>query len=52
AENDAGQAGFSQIVADLVFMPSLRTPIMSVLRSTERSEALTQCVGQMFSRPS
>ena len=48
AENDAGQAGFSHIVADLVFMPNLRTPVMSVLRSTERSEALTQCVGKMF----
>lgn len=48
AENEAGQQGFSHIIVDAMYMPGLRDPIMAVLRSPERTPALSHCVGQMF----
>ncbi len=52
AENEAGQQGFSHIIADAIFMPGLREPIMTVLRSPDRTPALSQCVGHMFGQTS
>lgn len=48
ALNNAGQPGFSQLLADLLYLPGLREPIMQVLRSKERSQALSIAVGEMF----
>lgn len=48
AAGEAGQAGFSRVLADLMFMPALRTPIMAELRNPERSETLTRAIGDMF----
>lgn len=48
ALNNAGQPGFSQLLADLLYMPGLREPIMQALRSKDRSSALTIAVGEMF----
>ncbi len=48
AQNNAGQAAFSQLLADLLFIPEMREPIMQALRSSERSEALSVAVGEMF----
>ena len=48
AQNDAGQAAFSQLLADGMFMPGLRNHIMKALRSPTRSEALSRAVGKMF----
>jgi len=42
------QAAFNSIVADLMFIPGLRKPILEKFRSTERSQALTQAIGAFF----
>lgn len=48
AQNDAGQAGFSQLLGDLLFIPGMREPVMQALRQPKRSDALTKAVGEMF----
>ncbi|AFJ02026.1 Protein of unknown function (DUF3549) [Methylophaga frappieri] len=48
AINDAGQPGFSQLLADVLYLPNLRDPIMQALRSPGRSDALATSVGIMF----
>lgn len=48
AENDHGYNGFSYVLADAIYMPGLREPIMKALRSPTRSQSLTKRVGQMF----
>jgi len=48
ADNDAGYTGFSQVLADVIYMPGLRGHIMNALRSPNRSDALTKRVGEMF----
>ena len=48
ANNDAGQTGFSHLLADLLFIPTMRTPIMQALRSPNRSDALSKAMGEMF----
>ncbi|GAB4289065.1 MAG: DUF3549 family protein [Methylophaga sp.] len=48
AHNDAGYEGFSQLLADLVFVPGMREPVMQALRDPERSEQLAGFVGKMF----
>lgn len=49
AENDAGQVGFSYLLADLMFIPGYREPVLQALRNPARSEKLSQAVGEMFS---
>lgn len=44
----AGQAGFSRVLSDLMFMPALRALILMQFRNEERSEALSQAIGEMF----
>ncbi len=48
ALNNAGQPGFSQLLADLLYMPELREPVMHALRSKDRSNVLAIAVGEMF----
>lgn len=48
AHNNAGQEGFNQLLADVMFMPNIRTHIMQVLRSPTRSVQLSEAVGKMF----
>ena len=48
SKNNAGQAAFSQILADLMFMPTMRNKVMSLLRSPDRSPELSKAVGEMF----
>ncbi len=48
AKNNVGQEGFSQLLADLMFMPNMRAEIMKVLRSPKRSVELSEAVGKMF----
>jgi len=48
ALNDAGQPGFSQLLADLLFIPGMREPVMQTLRNPKRSDALAKAVGEMF----
>lgn len=49
AENDAGQVGFSYLLADLMFIPGYRESVLQALRNPERSDKLSQAVGEMFS---
>ena len=48
AVSEAGQSGFSRILADLMFLPTLRVLILQDLRNPNRSDALTQAIGAMF----
>ncbi len=48
AENDHGYDGFSLLLADAMYMPGLREPIMNALRSPKRSALLARRVGRMF----
>ena len=48
ARNDAGQEGFNQLLADVMYMPNLRPHIMKVIRSPNRSAELSEAVGNMF----
>lgn len=50
AENDAGQAGFNNLLADLLFIPGMRRPIMQAIGHPNRSEALAKAVGELFGR--
>lgn len=50
ATSDAGQNGFSRIIAELMFMPTLRTLILQAFRDPNRSDALTCAVGAMFGK--
>lgn len=44
----AGQAGFSRVLSDLMFMPVMRALILMQLRNPDRSEALNKAVDDMF----
>jgi len=48
AEGKAGQIGFSRILAELMFMPVHRALILQAFRNPERSECLSQAIGEMF----
>lgn len=48
AQSEAGQAGFSRVLADLMFIPVMRTLILQAFRQPERSDALSAAIGQMF----
>ena len=48
AENDADYSGFSQVLADAMFMPGLREHIMKALKCPKRSDTLSKRVGEMF----
>lgn len=48
AAGKAGQAGFSRILSDLMFIPTLRALILMQFRNQERSEALSKAIGEMF----
>lgn len=48
AAGKAGQAGFSRILADLMFTPALRIRALSTFRNPDRSDALSHAIGEMF----
>lgn len=48
AVNDLGQEAFTQIMADLLFIPGMRPSLLAQLRNPERSAALSNAVGAMF----
>lgn len=48
AQGRAGQAGFSRVLADLMFMPALRALILQAFRNPRRSDALSRAIGAMF----
>jgi len=48
AANAQGEGAFNALVADLLALPGMRERFMLVLGSPERSEKLSQMVGQLF----
>ncbi len=48
AENSAGQPFFSQCLADLLYLPGMRESLLKLIRNPDRSERLSQAVGEMF----
>ena len=48
AENDAGYSGFSQVLADALFMPGRRKHIMKALGSPKCSDNLSKRADEMF----
>jgi len=48
AENSAGQPFFSQSLVDLLYLPGMRTPLLELIRDPDRSEHLSQAIGEMF----
>ncbi len=48
AHSDAGQTGFSRVLADLMFLPVMRALILQAFRNPHRSEALSSAIGLMF----
>jgi hypothetical protein len=48
AQNSLGHDAFTQIMADLLYLPGLRTPLLMQLRDPDRSAALAEAVGVMF----
>ena len=48
AVSEAGQTGFSRILADLMFIPVMRVLILQAFRNPQRSEELSVAIGQMF----
>jgi hypothetical protein len=48
AINPTGQECFNRVMADLMFIPTLRALTLQQFRSPERSDALSQAIGGMF----
>ncbi len=48
AKNSAGQDYFNAVVIDLMFIPGMRTRVLSDFRNPERSDALSNAVGEFF----
>lgn len=48
ANNSARQQFFDQCLADLLFIPGMREPLLRVMRATDRSTALARAVGCFF----
>lgn len=48
AAGKAGQQGFNRILADLMFLPDMRLQILAAFRSPQRSDILSQAIGEML----
>jgi len=48
ARSEGGQEAFNHVMADLLFIPGLREPLLSYLRNPERSPELAQAMGNLF----
>ncbi len=49
ARTEHGQGAFNAIMADLMFIPGMRDAILHTFRSPERSNSLSQAIGDFFS---
>jgi hypothetical protein len=49
AHNQAGQEFFNAILSDLLYLPDTRAAMQASLRQSQRSEALNQAIGRLFS---
>ncbi len=50
AANDRGQAFFDQLLSDLLYLQACRPGLLESLRDPDRSERLSQAIGDFFSR--
>jgi len=50
AHCEAGQQGFSRLLADLMFIPVMRVLILQAFRQPGRSDKLTLAIGEMFGK--
>jgi len=50
AENSAGQEAFNLCIADLLYLPGMRQPILTAVRNPERSERLSTAIGALFQK--
>lgn len=48
AENSAGQEAFNLCLADLLYLPGMRQPILTAVRDPDRSERLSNAIGALF----
>lgn len=48
AEQETGEQIFVQFFIDLVAIPGVRQWLMEMVRRTDRSDALSHCIGQLF----
>lgn len=48
AENSAGQEAFNLCMADLLFIPGMREPVLNTVRDPNRSEKLSAAIGALF----
>jgi len=48
AENSAGQEAFNLCMADLLFLPGMRQPILGAVRNPDRSARLSSAIGALF----
>ncbi len=48
AENSAGQEAFNLCMADLLYLPGMRQPILTAVRDPNRSAPLSQAIGALF----
>jgi hypothetical protein len=48
AENSAGQEAFNRCMADLLYLPGMRQPILAAVRDPGRSAPLSRAIGALF----
>jgi len=48
ARSEGGQEAFNHVMADLMFIPGMREPLLTYLRNPERSPELARAMGALF----
>ncbi|MCW8907626.1 MAG: DUF3549 family protein [Sedimenticola sp.] len=48
AENSAGQEAFNLCMADLLYLPGMREPMLALMRDPQRSQQLSAAIGALF----
>ncbi len=48
AKTEHGQGAFNAVLADLMYIPGMREPVLQAFRSPERSRQLSQAIGAFF----
>ena len=48
AGNSAGQEAFNLCMADLLYIPGMREPMLSLMRNPKRSQQLSAAIGNLF----
>lgn len=48
AQSSAGQEFFNQCLSELLYLPGMREPLLTIMRNPVRSEPLSQAIGSFF----